>query len=43
MGKISPWGKYVIWIKLRQIYATFYPISHYKYACEISSIVMGCN
>ena len=43
MGKISLWGKWVNWIKLPQIYATLYLMTHSKDICEILGIIMRYN
>ena len=41
MGKISLWGKWVIWIKLPQSYVTLCLLIHTKGICEMLSVIMG--
>ena len=43
VGKISLWGKWVIWIKFSQIYATLYLMIHSKDISEMLGIIMRYN
>ena len=43
MDKIALWDKWVIWIKLPQIYATLYPMIHSKDICEMLGVIIGYN
>ena len=43
MGKISLLWKWVIWIKLSQIYALLYLMIHSKDICEMLSVIIGYN
>ena len=43
IDKISLWGKWIIWIKLPQNYATLYLMIHTKEISEMLSVIMGYN